>query len=351
MAKDSIAGERLMVIGQTRHNHNSQTEICVVRFYLITSGGPPHGSFPSAFDVEDALQKINSIPLSLEDGKPTRYMHRNNGKSLHTIIDESRNNLCFRLCEVRREDLPQTEKEGIVRELSLEEGQGLLENSYGIVFRPGLIGAISIPGVDMYRLGLYIRNKLQIPKSQLKINPLIASDVINRINNLEAISFFRLRISPSQLPIISNRWEGLTNTFNAQLGMWSEPETLEVIIRPARDSRGRARDAIISNLISLADPSIRNLLTGPATYKIKGRLEGRTRDVMLDVLGDSLTTEEQVLKSGAGNNDPNHRSAGLDGSSAYEAISRAYDTLEPEIMDALNNSNIQNIRERGYEIL
>ena len=319
-------------------NNESLLEIEVVRFYIVSEGGPPQG-LSTLYDIRQDLVNINALPLSFDDSTETRYQHGRNGKSLHTIVDESRGaaeEICFRLCEVNREDLPQTEKEGIVNDLPLEEGEGLLESSYGVVFRPGLIGVISSTGPNMNRLARYISAKCGIEKGLLQVVPLIATDVVDRMMNLDTISLFRFKISPSQFPIIRGTWDNLDEALQAQLAVWNEQTMLEVLVRPTRDSQRNARDTMIDSLIALARPELRSMLDQRSVYKIRGRSGGQARDVMLDVLSDSLTAEEEVMKI-----KPRH--SALDTDSAYSAIKRAYYTLESDIETAIQHNNFRDI--------
>ena len=307
-------------------------EIHTIRFYILTEGGPPQG-IPFLYDTKQALEHIDALPLSFEDTR-TRYHDQGNGKSLHTVVDTSSNStdqICFRLCEVNRERLPQTEKEGVVSDLPLEDGQGLLEISHGIVFKPGLIGAISTYGPDMTNLKKYIHGKAQIRPQGLQIKPLVASDIVEKIQKLEYISLFNFKISPSQLPIIRGVWESLDDALNSQLAVWDEQRALEVIVRPRPDSQRSALRRLMQPLLALADPDIRTMLSPSTTnYKIKGQLEGYARQVILDVLSGSLTTEEEVKRI-------NTRNQTLENDSAYHAIRKAYDALEPDIKESMEH--------------
>ena len=310
-------------------------ETHVVRFYLISEGGPPHGP-PSLFDARLALNEINALPLSNEDGVNTRYQHERSGKSLHSVIDRSTDPLRFRLCEVNREYLPQAEKEGVVGDIPLEEGQGLLDSSHGVVFMPGLIGAIIGNGPRMTRLRRYIGTKCGLGRERLQIAPLIAVDVLDRIRRLETLSLFHFRISPSQLPIIRGRWEDLDEALKSQLAIWNEQTALEVIVRPLRDSRRDAKRTITDFLTSLASNEVRSMLSPGSVYKIRGRLEGHGHDVMLNVLSESLTTEEEVERIDT-------RHSALNSGSAYCAIERAFAALQPDIEMAMMESNVRPI--------
>ena len=309
----------------TLSNDNNLTGIYTIGFFAVSMGGPPHGAAVK-FDTADALCEIDKLGFVGSAVRRTRYMHTQNDKAVYTaIVRRTDEEICFKFCEVNRGDLPQIEEAGIVEPLPLAEDQGLMHATHCIAFRPGLIGAVLNIGPPVSRLAGYIRRKKVNGPTKLQVKPLVHRDVIERLNKLESISLFQLKLSPSQLPVIRGAWRELDNSFEAQLGMWSEQATLEVVIRPLASSQRSARGSLLDPLISLARRS--GLLSSNSIYKIRGKTEGQARDMTLNILSDALTTEEEVKRISM-------RDEALDDASAFHAITRAYEALKTEIDEA-----------------
>ena len=69
------------------------------------------------------------------------------------------------------------------------------------------------------------------------------------------------------------------------------------------------------------------LLPSSSIYKVRGKTEGHAREVTLNLLSDTLTTEEEIMKVRV-------RDEAVDDDSAFSAIIRAYEALKSEIEDA-----------------
>ncbi len=307
------------------------TELCTVRFYSVTVGGPPHGP-AMRFDASKALTEIDQLPLSFTDTANTRYQHRRNDRSLHTIVDSSGSGeVCFRFCEVNRADLPQIEAEGAITDLQLEEREGLMEATHCIAFKPGLLAAVSKRGPSPTSLGKYILAKIQDSPGSLDVVPLVHMDIISRLQRLQTISLMELKLSPSQIPIVRGASDDLDKLFEAQLAMWNEQSRLEVIIRPAQSSVHGARQKLLGPIVDIAGRA--GWFAKESTYKVRGRSETQAREVTLNILSDSITTEESVERS-------RERSSALDNDSAFNAIRNAYMALEPDIEEALGDGTL-----------
>ena len=309
------------------------TRKCVVRFYTATLGGPPTGIPARNVDITDALQVCESLDLTFASGSSSRYLRTRSGKSLFTMIDRTTDNVCFRFCEVDRDIYLQIEKEGDMRDWHTEEGWGVVECSYAVVLETGLIGVIIDQGPIMQRLGRYLIAKGNL--EDVTISPLIHKNIIDRLHRMESLSLFHLRINPSQLPIVRGSSGQLDATLDAQRSLWNEQSSYEVRITPTQQTQSNARNELMSTLTGLAERS--GFLSKESIYKVKGRLDGGERDIVLNLLSDELTTEEYVHVSTMSDSTVSSRDTRklmLDTQSAYNAILSAYQSLSSDINEA-----------------
>ena len=306
------------------------TDIRTIGFFSSSVGGPPHGA-AIRFDTAATLLEINKLGFINSNISPTRYMDTNNDRSIYTnVVKRTDDGVFFTFCETKQRDFPQIEEAGNFSPLDLRDGQGLGRVTHCVAFKPGLIGAILANGPSASTLAGYIRKKRPIGSRRLQITPLVHRDVIARLNKFEAISLFQLKLSPSQLPVIRGAWDQLDNTFDSQLAMWNEQTALEVIVRPLESSQRGARASLIGPLTSLAQKV--GMLPSSSTYKVRGKTEGHAREVTLNLLSDTLTTEEEIMKVRV-------RDEAVDDDSAFSAIIRAYEALKSEIEDAEGFNN------------
>lgn len=298
-----------MTLGNSNASH--LTDVCTIGFFTSSVGGPPHGS-AKRFDTATALQQINKLGFESSDVSPTRYMETSNDRSVYTdVAKRTDDGVFFKFCETKRRDFPQIEEAGNFSPLDLRDSQGLGRITHCVAFRPGLIGAVLANGPSASSLASYIRKKHWRGSKRLQILPLVHRDVIARLNKFEAISLFQLKLSPSQLPVIRGAWDDLDNALGSQLDMWKEQTALEVVIRPLESSQRDARASLMSPLTSLAQKI--GLLPSSSTYKVRGKVEGQAREITLNLLSDTLTTEEEVKKVRI-------RDEALDDESAFAAI-------------------------------
>ena len=106
---------------------------------------------------------------------------------------------------------------------------------------------------------------------------------------------------------------------------------LEVVIRPLPSSVFGARQKWMEPIIEIAHKAI--FLSRDSTYKVRGRSEGQAREATLNILSDSITTEEIVERN-------RDRSSALDRDSAFDAIRNAYVTLESDIEEAISGGTL-----------
>ena len=243
------------------------------------------------------------------------------GPVLFTSVDRLGPEVCFRLCRVDRDNLPQTENRGRIEELLLDDEVGIVETTYGVVLEPGLIGAVSAKGgPPMSRIAKYVQDKSSVVPKKIEVGPLVHRDIIDKLRDFETLSLFHLKLHPSQFPIVRGRWGDLDTNFDSQLQLWREQAALETKIAPERGTRRRAHESLINPIVSLAETA--GLLSRKnSKFLVKGQRVGEVNDVLLNVLSDTLSIEQEIAKSAT-------RSSALDIESAYNAIQRGYGDLK-----------------------
>ena len=302
-----------------------------VKFFGASVGGPPHGS-PVNYDISEQLIDAEQLQFLPTAGRDSRYLDTDTGRFLFTMVDHHGPEVCFRLCRVDRDNLPQTEKGGNIAELLLDDETGLTETTYGVIFEPGLIGVVSSKGgPSMSRIAGYLKNKSTSVPSKLTISPLVHIDIIAKLREFETLSLFHLKLHPSQLPIIKGQWDVLDDNFEAQLNLWREQSTLEVTVSPTRNSQRRSHRSLMGPIVSLAQSATGLLIKRSSKFIVKGQPEGMLNDVVLNILSETLSVEQEIAKSAV-------RSSALDAESAYNAIRLSYNDLQNDIRDAMRST-------------
>lgn len=298
-----------------------------VKFFGISVGGPPHGTVDN-YDPTQQLIDIDGLEFLQGAGRDSRYLDTDTGQVLFTNVDHRGPEVCFRLCRVDRDNLPQTEKAGDIEELLLDDETGIARTTYGIVLEPGLLGVVSAKeGPSMSGVAKYLKSKgANVPRT-LTVSPLVHKDIIDKLRDFETLSLFHLRLHPSQLPIIRGRWNDLDANLDSQLNVWREQKSLETVIAPTPTSQRRAYQSLINPITSVAE--LAGLLPKRGSkLLVKGQREGTINDVVLNLLSETLTVELDIVKSAA-------RSSALDIDSAYNAIRRGYNDLRADIENAM----------------
>ena len=311
---------------------------CRVQFFVASRGGPPRG--PAArVNIEEALLEAASLPRHVV-GDGGRCAPTRNGHLLVLDVHDCSAGFAFAFGDVNLTDLPSTAtRDGEIRALDLESGRGLLSSTHCVTFGakfPDLIGCIPGMGPDVTRLADYLASRCPSVGGKFRIEPLMDADIAGALSRMQAVSLFRLRIDPSQVPVIRGHWDNLDARLDADLALYAEQKYLDVRLEPVESARSRALSSLQERVLSLLGAT--SLLARGSVFQIKGPLDDLSaRDVVVDLVGRKLSVPVSVAKERSGH-------SALHKWSAYPAIREAYSTLQSDIDAAMATRAAQVVR-------
>ena len=303
-----------------------------VRFYRISLGKNDDGA-PGTYDVRHALEQIQSLPCDLNAAVP-RYLPDGEGNVLFTHLRNAGHKTephreaetDFELWLSNRTNLPQIESGGNISDLLIADSAGLATAIYAVFFPPNIIGTVS-DGRDIRiaQLGKYMTAKGLSVGGEPKIQPIIHREVRDRLERLGEVSLFQFAIVPSYVEVVESIDHSLAEAFRSIRSVWEGQERIEVIIRPMRNTKRSARMSLVPTLQELIGRI--DFFSNSKKCKVTGKLDGTTRQLLINVLSDKLSVKKQIEKSSS-------RSSALLDRSAYMAIKEAYTDLYPDIAQA-----------------
>jgi hypothetical protein len=286
-----------------------------IYFYRVDVGREQTGE-RQPFDGEQ-LEPISKLDFA--DG--SAYLEED-GLITCAWLDRRHGHPRLRVADIRRQDLPQLEREGALTRLAIDQRAGLAEQVHVAFYDNNIVGSdFNFYGPRMSRVARYLRDRAGI--QEFSFEYLIRRDVVSQLNQLQDIRLFQLRISPSHIDEIGRLDESVAAMFRSASAL-GDAGRVEVILRPVPYSReplsGRVKEAL------LALVGRRETLDAADLFKTAGlAADGRVRG--LDLLKDQLVVEREVRRLGDG-------SRALDRDSVYRAIDGAYADLRADLENA-----------------
>lgn len=278
-------------------------------------------------DPEDAMIELPTLVSRVEELPWTtdsrRYWTQTSGDAIGLWThgaDMSR----FSLATVRRSSLPRAEQNGRLTDLVLAAGAGLHEPIHIRVFDSGLVGVeFNFYGPRPSRLPFYLNHALP-GTPRFTLEPLLRRDIQQRLAQFNELRLFSLQVRRSYIARIAEQNQSLGAALNG-IGEASGAEVVGVVLRP--EKRGRTPLSIAWTRVTRRLAGLTDLREHALEFEVKGVNASTDKVETLDLLEDQLISDEAVLTLGA-------TSRAVEPESAFAAIERAYQELEPELLTA-----------------
>jgi hypothetical protein len=294
-----------------------KTVLRAIYFYKINIGNDQSGK-PIIFNPLSILHGIDLLPWK----KNGRYWD-NDGKFTFCQVDHYSDPRKLRLCDSRRTDLPQIEKNGVFNPINIPDHSGIVEQIHIVFFDDNVIGFdFNYYGPRVTKIGYYFYEKAKdlCPKTLL-IEPLINKDVSQQLEKLKTIRLFQLRIKSSYADQISKADASLGDAFKAAKTV-GDSEEIEIVLRPNPHSKD-----VLSNKVFSAIKKIIGFNSSPSDitkFVIEGSYNQESENIKLDLLNSKILSKKSIELQV-----DNFKT--LDKEKAYSAIENAYKELEDQI--------------------
>jgi hypothetical protein len=300
-----------------RRQNRERTARRKILFYRVNVGTDPSGRFRQ-FDPS-VLMSLDSLAFDDEGG---RYLIEPDGNALCLWIDSPPPRLQLRFGRIRRTDLPQIERRGILTELQIDPDAGLSEPIHLTFFDSNIVGVeYNFYGPRLSRLSVYLAAHLSGFSDQISFEPLIRPDVVAQLNRLQDMRLFDLRLRPAYVELVRQADPDLGSTFEAanRLG---EPELIEICIKPEKRSRATFLSRMLPVIRRLAQShEIENAATH---FTITGTDSDTGKVEPIDILRSQLLQHRIVAKV-------SDRGRAVISQSVYNEICNSYESLRSQI--------------------
>ena len=294
-----------------------------IYFFRAHIGVEDSGS-PLIFDPVPALKVIENLPFTNDD--TGRYEFDADGNAVCLVNHSNGENPTVRLCRVRRTGLPQLEHAGQISDLDLSPETGLLEAIHVVFLPNNIIGSeYNHFGPRLSRLSGYLHEKSQGAVPRATFRPVLRGDAAKQLDRLTEIRILDMSIRPAYAEIVRKADQSLGDAFAANMRVLDDPETVELIIRPQRESRQAALERFLTPLRQLLSQD--GVLQNVDRFQLRGKCEDSSRVETIDLLKDQLISTTRIVRL-------NERSRALDPESAFKSIHKAYQDLEEDLLNA-----------------
>jgi len=290
-----------------------------IHFYRVDCGFKPNGEL-KVFDPTPTFEYVKK--LGFKDG--SNYCE-DEGKSLGCWVSSTNEPCKVVLGNIRKDDLPLIEYRGELSPLEIPENAGLLEQTHIVFFEDNIVGCdFNYYGPRISRLAFYLSAKaIGHSPEYISFNPILQRDVYKRLEKFEHIKMLNLKVRAPYVDTIAHVNDSLGDSLRAALRAGGDDDfDVELVLQATRNSSGPLSDRLFQSVKSLSKrPNIRDDIK---TFKVKGYNSDTQNIVELDLLSDKLIIKKEISKI-------NPKSKGLISSSAFKAITLAYEEIKDEI--------------------
>ena len=294
-----------------------------IYFYRADIGNDEGGK-PLTFDPSSALNVISSLPFANDDS--SRYEFDNDGNALCLIPHSHSTSSAIQFCRIRRAGLPQLEKAGQIIDLNLDNDSGLLEAVHLVFFPDNIVGCeYNHYGPRVSRLGSYLQTKSNETVPKAYFHPLLRGNAAKQLDRLSEISLMDISIRPAFINFVRQVDKSLADAFDASAQVLSDPEKVQLVIKPQRESRYAALQKLLTPIKEMIGEA--EFRQAADRFKLRGRCEDTDRVETIDLLKDQLISTKKIVRL-------NERSRALDPDSAFDAVREAYQELRDDLIHA-----------------
>jgi hypothetical protein len=283
-----------------------------VQFFRVFRFGD-NGEPATPFNLRDRAGVLREIHAGSD-----RYLRLND--RITCVVADAEDPLHLRVLDVRRDELPQVERDGTLNDLAIPADAGLAEQTHVVGFSNGVIGTdFNFYGPRISRLADFLISKTH---DQAFIRPLIKRDIAAELGRYRDVKLVHLRIDRTLIEPIREVDESLAAAFDAAFNV-GQPGQVELVLRPRPYERGGIGQRILDLAHRL---SRRPEIQGAGKFEIRGYLEEGGLET-LDLLSEHIGFNMRIQSAGP-------RTRSLDHPAAYAAIQRAYVENQQEIQTA-----------------
>jgi hypothetical protein len=292
-----------------------------VHFFRVNIGFDAAGE-PEPFPVANIAARINELDWNTGQ----RYLRLDDDVVTACWVDRDGPEARIRITNVRRRGLPEVDEQGNLTPLAIPGNAGLAEATHVRFFPNNIVGVLfNFYGPRPSRFAYYLAVHASDLCPVARFEPLLRHDVLDRINDLQRITLFRLKIRRGYLAELERANASLARAFDT-LFEAGDGESAEIVLQAGRKRRSS---------LSLADlrRTARRLIgrndlsEGVTRFVVRGQAQGAEKIEEIDVLSDELLLRKTVRLQ-------DERTRAVTPASAYRAIEEAYVQLEPQLNDA-----------------
>ena len=276
---------------------------------------------PLNFNPMPALKVINNLPFT--NDATGKYEFDIDGNALCLVDHTNNSNPCIRFCRIRRTGLPQLEQAGRIRELNLGPDTGLLEAIHVVFFPDNIVGSeYNHFGPRLSRLGSYLHEKSDRAVPRATFRHLLRGDAAQQLDRLTEIRLLDMSIHPAFADIVRQADRSLADALDANSRVLDDPETVQIVIKPKKQSRISALDKLKSLFMQLQSQN--GFLQNVDRFQLRGKCVDTDSVETIDLLKDQLITTKSIVRL-------SQRSRALDPNSAFQSIHEAYKELHNDL--------------------
>ncbi|WP_203289125.1 hypothetical protein ACK1LH_19680 [Metabacillus indicus] len=294
--------------------------------FEFLESNPGSNAFIQHSKPMDTIKEISQFQF-LGERADSRFKYHSNGDVTFLIdahIDSEVIKGKFAIS--RRSALPELETGGQLKPLDIPINSGLAEITHFIYFpKQKVIGVeFNFYGPRASSLKNYLLEKSNLcsmPFEYIELNPILNQDLDVTLQDVGEVNLFTMEISRNELGVVNELNQDLHSAFEAAAKVSEDAESVEVILRKKKYSRGGFRFPLSKNklkeFLSIGD-------NRQAINRLKINAESRSEEnnKTFDLLEDKMITSKKVTSIGG-------RSRSVDSNSMFDKIEEAFTELSP----------------------
>jgi|ERR1041385_2193828 hypothetical protein len=274
------------------------------------------------FQLQPALAFVNGLPHT----QAGRNMPWSNGEELTCLIDGMGATPSFRMARLRNRGLPPVANGGKISDLHIPPGSSLAEQTHMVYFASdGILGIELNPdGPRPPSIRGYLRDRLNPHPPDLFFFYLVNKEVSERLERLEYITKFTIRVRKNHLKAIHSTSGTLQKALKAALE--PGPEVVEMTLSCEPFSKHDIGATLLDDakMLAASDAAFETI----DKLQIEGYEADADRVTFIDVLSDKLLARKTMSVV------ERPHSQHIDSDSACKAIREAYKELRAELLHA-----------------
>ena len=258
-----------------------------------------------------SLTAIESLPWEGQG----RYQPDATDNSLLSVMPHSfEYPLRLEFGRTRRDNLPEIERKGIKKTLSIAEDAGLIDVCHIVIFADGFVAAeFNRDAPRIRKLGEYLMFKGRNLPFTPRFQRLFERDLADVIREMENVKYLELEIPPDNIALVRQADQSLADAFEAQHQV-NQSKTLGLYFNARDPSDGRLKNLGLALVRAMRDVDSDDAYE---TLQIRGTDPHTRKPRTLNLLEDFLVAEVNFVRS-------SKKARSINSSAAFSAIEDAY---------------------------